>query len=148
MSMFRSDIKMTVAIEGCPLKGLPALDWRRERGLPDRLDNRHEIAVVGDVSEEAFRALVGAGWSASSWRPDGSHCICMAGLRCEFSPELGYIATIPVAATDEPHALAARALVAARRAQRESDIGAPALREERATLVARIAEIDAQLASI
>jgi hypothetical protein len=150
MSLFSACISVRICILGCPASGLPALDWRRARGLPERLDNRHDVTILGEVSEEDFRRLVSAGFLASG-STDGSMTVARTALGQAYCPLTttwhGHCALIPVAPEDDAVTLACRALRACSREQRRHDIGADQLESERAALLARCAEIEAALAA-
>jgi len=62
-ALFRANIgTIRCAIRGCPAEGPEALDFRRARGLEERLDNRLEAAVQADLDElTGARPVRGAG---------------------------------------------------------------------------------------
>lgn len=58
--MFKFQIERTVVIEGCPVSGLAAVDFRRANGLPDATDN--EVVIAADITSESLvRALAAVG---------------------------------------------------------------------------------------
>ena len=111
MGLFYAKIGVRIRIEGCPESGIPALEYRRAHGLAERLDDRSDVSIDGEISEDEFRALVTAGWKASN--RDGAQVIHFCGLEREYDPTstYGHAAVMPVSATDTPTNLACRALV-------------------------------------
>jgi hypothetical protein len=110
MSLFRSNITVRITIEGCPVSGLHALEYRRENGLPERMDNRHDIAIQREISEEDFRRLVDTGWQYDLYA-DGTVCVERSGLQLRWCPHdhHGHRANIVVSPDDDDITLACRA---------------------------------------
>lgn len=131
-NLFNANIRVRVVIEGCPERGVEALDWRRTRGLTERLDNRHDVSIQHAIDEASFRALVAAGWYAST-HTDGSATVDGNRLRQEYDPayssSYGHCATIPVEPGDTCVDIACRALVACAREQWDRDHDVDRLRD-------------------
>lgn len=146
--LFFATLHLRIKILGCPESGIPALDWRRAAGLPERLDNEYPVSIEGQVSETDFRRLVSEGYKAFAM-DDGSRRLSFVDLDTEFDPlrrsSYGHYATIEVSVADTPVDLACKALAACRREQLERHLDAPALRRERAELLARVSELNEQL---
>lgn len=72
--MLKIKVETYVLIMGCPQDGLPALDYRREHGLPERMDNRYPISCEIADDETLYRLLVAAGYRGTSYT-DGTEAI-------------------------------------------------------------------------
>lgn len=139
MGLFRVSIKVRIGIVGCPERGIAALDWRRERGLSERLDNRADVELDGDISESDYRALIDAGWGYDTYG-DGSSCVARNSLRQEFDPvsSYGYRAMVAVRPEHSPVELACLALRWCARQQRRCDLGITDIEREIARLTIQL----------
>lgn len=71
--MFKIKVDTWVKIAGCPDSGLPALDFRRDNGLQERMDDR--FPIVADITDETlFRRLVEAGYYVTTYS-DGTAAV-------------------------------------------------------------------------
>lgn len=85
--MFAVKLESKVRINGCPERGLEALDWRRAHGLADRHDD--VVHVAGEWDDESlFRALAEAGYTPERYT-DGSAKIVLSGIGASGWPPAG-----------------------------------------------------------
>ena len=142
--LFHAQLAVRVKIAGCPDQGLDALDWRREHGLPDRLDNIVPVRVKGEIEENEFRALLKAGYRAHYYA-GGGH-VQLIDLPTKHNPDegcfYGHYATVPVHPEDSAIDLACRAFRScAREAALDAAGGETKLREELTAAESRVTEI-------
>lgn len=145
-SLFHIDITCRIIISGCPESGLPALDFRRANGLPERMDNRNDVTLKGDITEPEFRRLIAAGWRAWA-QTDGSAIIHESDFRLTnyFRPDqsYGHCATISVSKDDTAIDLLCRAHESCAREKRHYDAGVPDLRDRANQLLRELDEVRA-----
>lgn len=150
MSLFKANIGVRIVIADCPRSGIEALDWRREHGFSDRLDNYCDVEIRGNITESQFRKLIKSGYGCHSYE-DGSQTVAMNSLRREYDPLFssthGHRAVLHI---DSPYDFdidyACEALIACTREQLAHDIGEDKLRAEKKELLERLAVIDSKLA--
>lgn len=120
-SLFRANLKVHIKIAGCPESGVAALDYRRAHGLPERLDNRHDVEIKGEISEADFRELVAAGYGSFESNGDGAQELVFDSLDSHYSPLSlrSGCAVIEVSPSDIPIQLACRALQSCAREEQE-----------------------------
>lgn len=149
MGLFGASINVRIQIEGCPEHGIDALDWRRACGLAERLDNRADVVLEGQISESDYRALVAAGWGYDT-RTDGSSWVTRNSLRREYDPTAtyGHCAVVAVRSDHSPVELACLALRACAREQRRRDLGVPDIEREIERLTAQIEESSAAVCKL
>jgi hypothetical protein len=147
MGLFNADIEVRIVLEGCPERGVDALDFRRVRGLPERLDNRMFVRIHGEVSESDYRALLSAGWAADM-DSGGGGWIRRNSLRREYDPiaSYGHYATVAVRPDHSPVELACLALRACAREQKWSELDGGRMLRELERIDAALRELDAQRA--
>jgi hypothetical protein len=119
-SITSAKLTVRIKIAGCPERGLEALAWRRERGLSERMDDRHDVSIDRPITEAEFQALLAAGGHASYFT-DGSASVAYVDLAQEYSPiaNYGHCATIEVVSGESDVDLIVRALAACKRQQAE-----------------------------
>lgn len=95
---FSAHICVDFILTKCPSEGFAALDWRREHGFRERLDNEYRVDLDGPICEASARKLVEAGWLMDSHGTTGAVRESPLG---DHSPERGSISVDIVKPVDD-----------------------------------------------